>query len=127
MNNGFIKLLIYSFILFSILISGAGCAPSYSREDTTTLNALKEKYGDTFKLEFDGEFYLKVELKKDIKITQEELIEIYKMFSFYKETNKRRKTSFVYLNYYDFMGKFQYQISYDQKTNNFIRSSAEHY
>ena len=127
MNIRIIKLFVYHLIMLSVLIVTMGCEPSYSKEDSEKLNAIKAKYGNTFDFELEEEFYLKVALKKNEEITQDRLIEIYKMFSFNNNTGKRRNTKFVYLNYYDSQGKFQYQISYNPQTDSYNRDTTEHY
>ena len=119
---------VYTYIITFILLSlYAGCFPS-SETDIAKLNLLKNKYGDNFRFKLIDGAYLKVELKKEILISENDLIEIYKSFFFEsKEDTKRRNTSFVYLNFYDSRGNFQYQIVYEQWSNKFIKSKTREY
>ncbi|OGL47352.1 MAG: hypothetical protein A2W05_00975 [Candidatus Schekmanbacteria bacterium RBG_16_38_10] len=115
-------------IIFFLLSLCTGCFPPPSETDIAKLNLLKNKYGDNFRFKLIDETYLKVELKKDIPVNENDLKEIYKLFFFEsKEDTKRRNTSFVYLNFYDSRGNFQYQIVYEKWSNKFVKSKTREY
>lgn len=80
-----------------------------------------------FDFALTDEFYLKATLRSGIPVSEQDLIEIYKAF-FFDETNARlRNTTFVYLNFYDSRGKFEYQLAFDPKKNAFVKSRSEYY
>ncbi len=119
---------VYSLICFLILSLYTGCFPPPSETDIEKLNLLENKYGDNFRFKLIDEAYLKVELKKDILVSENDVIEIYKLFFFEsKEDTKRRNTPYVYLNFYDSKGDFQYQIFYEKWSNKFVKSKTREY
>jgi len=103
-----------------------GCENA-TEDDMKRLNVLEKTYGDKFHFKLENEFYLRVSVKKELEVDEKELIEIYKLFFFDELGGQRRKTSFVYLNYYDSTGKFRFQIAYDSNKNEFTKSKTEHY
>ena len=120
---------LYSYLIICLfLFLYAGCFRPPSTEDNEKLNQLINRYGDTFDFKLTGEFYLLVKLKKDIQISENDLIEIYNLFFFKPEEDSQlRKTSFVYLNFYDFRGKFQYQLVYSTKSKRYVKGEREFY
>ena len=111
--------------LSCLLLIGACRSPS--DEDGKRFSILREKYKGDFSFEMDGDLYLKARLQRNRTVNESELIEIYRMFFFEEGYERRRKTTFVYLNFYDFSGGFQYQIAYDPRQGRFVRSNAEYY
>ena len=95
-----------------------------SSDDVDTLNIIKYKNANCT-ISFDCDLYLKV---VDIHNADRDdvVFEIYNDF-FYDKYGKRRKTSYVYLNYYGNDGRFRYQLSYDSQTGTIVKSRTEHY
>lgn len=123
-----IKLFICIFSLNYFLLHFYSCSLP-SKNDIEKLSLLNEKFGENYAFELKNEFYLKVQIIKDMEIDENELRVIYKIF-FFDDLDgkiKKRNTSFVYLNCIDYKGKFQFQISYDFITNNFVKSYREYY
>jgi len=107
----------------------AGCFSTPSETDNERFNLLKNRYGDIFQFKLVLDQYLHVKLKKDIQVTENDLIEIYKLFFFESEENNIRRdtTTFVYLNFYNFKGKFQYQLFYDKQSKKYVKGKTEAY
>jgi len=114
--------LIQSFCLVYLI----GCYSQPSNTDLAKLNEIQNKYTD-FEFMLIDEFYLKVKLRKDMPVSENYLREIYKIFFFDETNDQPRETTYVYLNYYDSEGKFQYQIAFDAKNDSFIHSQSEYY
>ncbi len=120
---------LYGYLILCIfLFLYIGCFRPPSETDNKRLNLLKNKYGDIFQFKLVDDLYLQVSLKKERERNENDLIEVYKLFFFESdENNRRRDTNFVYLNYYDFKGKFQYQLSYDMQTKKYVKEKTEFY
>lgn len=104
----------------------SGCSPAPSETDIARLKLVETKHPG-FEFTLKDEFYLKAKLRKEVPVSEDDLRDIYKMF-FFDETNSRlRNTTFVYLNFYDSKGKFQYQVAFDSKKNAFVKSQSEYY
>ena len=100
---------------------------SPSDDDIRRLNDLRNMVPRKFEFDLQGEYYLSVRSSAKEDAMENEIIDIYKRFFFERNTDNRRNTRFVYLNYYGHDGKFRYQVAYDPKKRDFVRSKTEHY
>lgn len=109
-----------SFVLFCLACSKP------SEMDLERLKMVDETYGQKYSFKLSGEFYLEVKSRRDVQVDEEELIEIYKLFFFDSSKTRKRQTTFIYLNWYNHRGRFQYQIFYDPRKNEFKKSLQSH-
>ena len=98
-----------------------------SDADLQRLKVLNEIYGQKYSFELSIDAYLEVESRGREHVSEEELIRIYKLFFFDESGMTERETTFIYLNWYDWRGKFQYQIFYDPREGEFKKSKQDHY
>lgn len=101
------------------------CHPTV--EDISRLQTLSDRY-PRYKLSFDCDLYLKVvSLDPLDPNTDQAVIDIYNTF-FAKEDGKlKRKTPFVYVNFYNDKNDFQYQLIHNWKTNVYEKGNREFY
>lgn len=104
----------------------ASCHSMATEEDKARLTALNRDFGTRFEFELASDLYVTARYRLEGSPTQGEAEEIFKAFWF-SGNNPRDGSAFVYLNCYDRHGDFQFQLSYDPKTQRITRSSTEHY
>ncbi|GAB6037603.1 hypothetical protein JCM15519_21620 [Fundidesulfovibrio butyratiphilus] len=91
------------------------------------MHMLKEKFPE-YAFDFDCEFYIRVQARSkavEAQTTQEKLEEIYRCF--FMNGSGEKRVGYVYLNYYDSSGEFQYQITYLQDKKIFHKSLQDFY
>lgn len=123
--KGSVKSFFYSIAACWILIFCA-CSRPPSEVDLARLKLLENRYA-SFEFELKYELYLIARLRNDIHVSDEDIIDVYKTFFFDETGNRRRTTTFVYLNFYDFKDKFQYQLALDPSTSTFIKNRSDYY
>lgn len=113
-----VAILLIGFIVY---LAKYDCHPS--AEDISRLQTLSDRY-PRYKFNFDCALYLKV--KSLDTLTQDSdqiIIDIYNTF-FAKDDGKlKRHTPFVYVNFYDNKGNFQYQLIHDWQKNDYTKGN----
>jgi hypothetical protein len=108
-----------------LMILSSGCGRP-SPQDATRLDSLRARYGNLLEFEIEENLYLHARQRDSAVVPESKLKEIYDFFVF--EDGDRRPTPVVYLNYYDTVGRFQYQLFYDPKIHRIRRDDrSEHY
>lgn len=100
---------------------------SYPTDDEMKVLAVTKALYPEFEIDLYCEFYIRVRARHNIDHDPyDQLIAIYEAIIF--DINKnRRKTSFVYLNYYDKSGSFQYQISFHPREGKYKKGRRDYY
>ncbi|WP_156920881.1 hypothetical protein [Fundidesulfovibrio putealis] len=116
-----------AFLLFGaiVLLGIYDCHPT--AEDVSRLQTLSDRY-PRYKLSFDCDLYLKVMALDPLSPHSDQtVIDIYNIF-FAKDDGKlKRDTPFVYVNFYNNKGDFQYQLIHDWQINDYVMGNREFY
>ena len=120
------KLFVSLFFTIQVLSLYLGCS-NPSESDLQKLQTLREIYGKNYSFSLSDDFYLEVKSRKNAQTEENQLISIYKVFFFDASGTRERDTTFIYLNWYNHRGRFQYQIFYDPSAKEFRKSKASHY
>ncbi len=118
--------ILVNLAIVSCLLLLSSCSRDPSETDMARLKLIENKYS-AFEFRLVDELYLNVKLRKETLVSEKDLREVYRIFFFEDTSNCLRNTTFIYLNFYDYYGNFQYQIAFDAKKNTFIKSRTEHY
>lgn len=109
---------------WAVLLGLMACGTA-SQADMQALENLRAQHGSQYLFEFKSDLYLEVVAQRELP-TEIEAEALYRFF-FLNENGKRRRTTFVYMNFYDNNHRFQYQLAFDPKLGRFIRSKTEYY
>lgn len=117
-----VAILLIGFIVY---LGKYDCHPA--AEDVSRMKILSERY-PRYTFSFDCDLYLKVKsLDPLAQGSDQTVIDIYNTF-FAKEGGKqKRDTPFVYVNFYNDKGDFQYQLIHDWRTNDYVKGNREFY
>lgn len=118
---------LYAFLLLTSLVSQRACCPTPQPEDVKRMRMLREKFPE-YAFDFDCEFYISARARSkaiEAQTTQEKLEEMYRCF--FMDDSGEKRVGFVYLNYYDSSGEFQYQLFYDRNEKVFYKSLQDFY
>ena len=114
------KLTAYLFVLGCVFFILTECSPP-SKTDLERLSALNEIYGDSFSFKFRGDNHLEARSRKDIEISENELISIYKVFFFDETMTTRRNDTYkVFLTFVDYQGRTRYNLMYSPYKKDFL-------
>ena len=114
--------------VFILIMIVTACTNYATPEDNRRLKELEKRYGNRFSFVLENETYINVGCKKGVRPDEREVINIYKTF-FWDDylDDKRKGSSYVYMNLYDSNGTFEYQLFYDINERQFMKSRADHY
>jgi hypothetical protein len=112
-----------ALMVLTILCS---CCSNPTDDEMKALTVTKALYPE-FDIDLYCEFYIRVRARHSIDHDPyDQLIGIYETIIF--DINKnRRKTSFVYLNYCDKSGSFQYQIAFHPREGKYKKGRSDYY
>lgn len=122
----FVSILLLLLLAHVVVLRACCSAPQPG--DVEHMRMLKEKFPE-YEFAFDCDMYISAMAKTkqvEEKTVQENIEQMYMCF-FFDDSGERRKTWFVYLNYYNSNNVFQYQVHYNEKDKDFDRSLQPHY
>lgn len=120
------RIIVISKILV-ILLTVAACSAS-SEEDKFRLDSLRQKHDGKLSFRLEEGLYLTANNIDQSRVSMDTAKEIYEDFWFEgNDTNRRRSTSFVYLNVFDRNNEFQFQLAWDDVQKEYKVSNRPYY
>lgn len=117
---------ITAFAILSLIAVAACVSRQVPPEDSEALARVRAEFGGKYRLSVEGDLYVRVQARLNMKIVRSDLPRIYQAF-FMNAEGGRRDTRFVYLNAYDERGRFVIQTWRDPRTGEFRYNHMEHY
>jgi hypothetical protein len=111
------------------IISAVSCVsrPNPTLSDIAKMKDLQKKLEGLYSFEFEKDLYIRAQCLRDEIPSNDEAMEIYKIFWFNSDNLVRMDSNYVYLNFYGKHGKFLFQVHWDPKKSEVVISRTEHY